>query len=327
MTDNFQIKKTILEKIKSNDKIIISRHYRPDGDAIGSTKGLQRILKLTYPEKEILLLNQDYSDYLAFMGGEDEAKPDDYYKDALGIIVDTGTTERWSNKKMSLCKEIIKIDHHIDASPYGDVSWVEDYRAAACEMIIDFYKTFEDELIMDKEAATYLYTGLVTDSGRFKFREVGGETLRNAAVLLDFGVDTETLYANLYLDTFDNLKFNASITNEIKITPNGVAYLYVSREMQEKFNLSHEDASAVVSLMDSIKGSLIWIAFIETEDRTRVRLRSRFTTINKLGEKYHGGGHECAAGAYVYDDEEFKALLKDADDQLKEYKETHDGWL
>ncbi len=327
MTDNFAIKKTILEKIKSYDKIIISRHYRPDGDAIGSTKGLQRILKLTYPEKEILLLNQDYSDYLSFMGSEDESKPDEYYKDALGIVVDTGTMERWSNKKMSLCKELIKIDHHIDVAPYGDLSWVEDYRAAACEMIVDFYSTFKDELKMDKEAATYLYTGLVTDSGRFKFREVGGETLRNAAILLDFGVDTETLYANLYLDTFDTLKFNAKITNEIQITPNGVAYLYVSREMQEKFNLSHEDASNVVGLMDSIKGSLIWIAFIETEDRTRVRLRSRFTTINKLGEKYHGGGHECAAGAYVYDEEEFKALLRDADLQLKEYKETHDGWL
>ncbi len=328
MTDNLQVKKAILDKIKSYDKIIISRHYRPDGDAIGSTKGLQRILKLTYPEKEILVLNEDYSDYLAFMGGEDEPKRDEYYKDALGIVVDTGTEERWSNKKMSLCKELIKIDHHIDVAPYGDLSWVEDYRAAACEMIIDFYKTFENELKMDKEAATYLYTGLVTDSGRFKFREVGGETLRNAAVLLDFGIDTESLYANLYLDTFDMLKFNAHITDEIQITENGVAYLYVSREMQKKFNLSQEDASNVVGLMDSIKGSLIWIAFIELDEgRTRVRLRSRFTTINKLGEKYHGGGHECAAGAYVYSKEEFNSLLRDADLQLKKYKETHDGWL
>lgn len=328
MTDNLQIKKAILDKIKSYDKIIISRHYRPDGDAIGSTKGLQRILQLTYPEKQILVLNEDYSDYLAFMGGEDQPRPEEYYKDALGIVVDTGTEERWSNKKMSLCKELVKIDHHIDVAPYGDLAWVEDFRAAACEMIVDFYQTFKDELKMDKVAATYLYTGLVTDSGRFKFREVGGETLRNAATLLDFGIDTESLYSNLYLDTFDMLRFNARITNEIQITENGVAYLYVSREMQKKFNLSLEDASNVVGLMDSIKGSLIWIAFIETgEGRTRVRLRSRFTTINKLGEKYHGGGHECAAGAYVYSDEEFKALLHDADLQLKEYKETHDGWL
>lgn len=328
MTNNLQIKQEILDKIKAYDKIIISRHYRPDGDAIGSTKGLQRVLKLSFPEKEILVLNQDYSEYLSFMGGEDEPKPDEYYKEALGIVVDTGTVERWSNKKMSLCKEIIKIDHHIDASPYGDISWVEDYRPAACEMIIDFCRTFPDELKMDKQAATYLYTGMVTDSGRFRFKEVNGESLRNAAYLLDFGIDTETLFAHLYLGTFDMLKFNAHITDEIQITENGVAYLYVSLDMQKKFNLSHEDASNTVGLMDSIKGSLIWIAFIETtEGRTRVRLRSRFTPVNKLGEKYHGGGHEYAAGAYVYDNDEFKALLQDADAQLKEFKATNEGWL
>ncbi len=322
------VKQAILDKIKSYDRIIIARHYRPDGDALGSTKGLQRILKLSFPEKEILLLNEDYSEYLAFMGGEDAPVSEDYYKTALGIVVDTGTEERFSNKKMKLCKELIKIDHHIDVAPYGDISWVEDYRSSSCEMIVDFYRTFKDQLKMDKEAATYLYTGMVTDSGRFRFREVSAESLRNAAQLLEFGVDTETLFANLYLESFDSLKFNARITENIQITENGVAYLYVSREMQKKFNLSHEDASAVVGLMDSIKGSLIWIAFIELPDgSTRVRLRSRFTTINKLGEKYHGGGHECAAGAYVYDKEEFNSLLKDADAQLKEYKETNTGWL
>lgn len=322
------VKQAILDKIKSYDRIIIARHYRPDGDALGSTKGLQRILKLSFPEKEILLLNEDYSEYLAFMGGEDAPVSEDYYKTALGIVVDTGTEERFSNKKMKLCKELIKIDHHIDVAPYGDISWVEDYRSSSCEMIVDFYRTFKDQLKMDKEAATYLYTGMVTDSGRFRFREVSAESLRNAAELLEFGVDTETLFANLYLESFDSLKFNARITENIQITENGVAYLYVSREMQKKFNLSHEDASAVVGLMDSIKGSLIWIAFIELPDgSTRVRLRSRFTTINKLGEKYHGGGHECAAGAYVYNKEEFNALLKDADAQLKEYKETNTGWL
>lgn len=322
------VKQNILDKIKWYDRIIISRHYRPDGDALGSTKGLQRILKLTFPEKEILLLNEDCSQYLAFMGGEDSPISDDLYKTALGIVVDTGTKERFSNKKMGLCKELIKIDHHIDIAPYGDLSWVEDYRSSACEMIVDFYRTFKDQLKMDKQAATYLYTGMVTDSGRFRFREVSPETLRNAAELLTFDIDTETLFANLYLESFDSIKFNAKITENIEITENGVAYLYVSREMQKKFNLSQEDASAVIGLMDSIKGCLIWIAFIELDDgSTRVRLRSRFTTINKLGEKYHGGGHECAAGAYVYNKEEFNSLLRDADAQLKEYKETNTGWL
>lgn len=325
---NLEVKQRILDKIKEYDSIIIARHYRPDGDAMGSTKGLHRILKLTFPEKNIYLLNEDYSDYLAFLGGEDEPQSEEVYKKSLGIVIDTGTEVRFSNKKMPLCKELIKIDHHIDTAPYGDISWVEDWRSSSCEMIVDFYRTFSDQLKMDKQAATYLYTGMVTDTGRFRFREVSAETLRNAATLLEFGVDTETLFAHLYLEDFDTLKFNAQITDHIQITPNGVAYIFVDRAMQEKYNLTHEQASNVVGLMDSIKGSLIWLAFIETEDGSiRVRLRSRFTTINKLGEKYHGGGHECAAGGYVYSKEEFESLLNDADKQLKEYKEINTGWL
>jgi phosphoesterase RecJ-like protein len=80
--------------------------------------------------------------------------------------------------------------------------------------------------------------------------------------------------------------------------------------------------------MDSIKNSLIWLAFIDNDDGSiRVRLRSRFVTINSIGEKYRGGGHACAAGATVYSVEEMKALIADADARLKEFKETNEGWL
>ena len=80
--------------------------------------------------------------------------------------------------------------------------------------------------------------------------------------------------------------------------------------------------------MDSIKGSLIWIAFIEGENgETRVRLRSRYVTVSELAERYHGGGHACAAGATVYSKAEANKLLKEADALLKEYKATHEGWL
>ena len=121
---------TILNKIKEYNKIIIFRHFRPDGDAIGSTKGLQRILQLTYPEKTVLLLNADYADYLEFLGGEDEPIADEEYADALGIVCDTGTAKRVSNQKFSLCREVIKIDHHIPVETYGDYQWVEEERSS-----------------------------------------------------------------------------------------------------------------------------------------------------------------------------------------------------
>jgi phosphoesterase RecJ-like protein len=98
--------------------------------------------------------------------------------------------------------------------------------------------------------------------------------------------------------------------------------------MRKKFGISNEDASASVSYMDSIKGSLIWLAFIENDDGgIRVRLRSRFIEINKLAEKYGGGGHACACGATVHSKKEMKALIAEADAMLKEYKATNEGWL
>ena len=325
---NYEVKKQILDKIKEYDRILIFRHKRPDGDATGSTKGLQRILKLTFPNKEILLQNCDFAEYVSFLGKEDELIADEMYADALGIVIDTGTTERISNQKFSLCKEIIKIDHHINIAPYGDPMWVEEERSSACEMIADFYATFKDELKIDTEAATYIYCGMVTDSGRFRFRDVSGETMRLAGMLLDVGVDTDSMYANLYMKEFDIYKFEAYAYGQMQITENGVAYLYVTKEMQEQFGLSQEDASASVSLMDSIKNSLIWLAFIDNADGSiRVRLRSRFVTINCIGEKYSGGGHACAAGATVYSAEEMQSLIADADARLKEYKENNEGWL
>ena len=327
---NESIKQAILQKIEENQIICLFRHVRNDGDCVGATKGLKRILQLSFPEKEIYLIDHETAQYLEFMGPEDPEIEDSVYSAALGIVLDTASEARISNKKYTLCKDLIKIDHHIPLETYGSIVWVEEERSSACEMIADFYTTFRDELKLDKEAATYIYTGMVTDSGRFKYEGVTGETLRNAGAMLDFGVDTELLYARLYLDTFEYLKFKAEIYRRMEITENGVAYIYIDREMQKEFNLTLEQASSCVSALDSIRGAICWIAFIENgdeENSVRVRLRSRFVHINPIAEKYRGGGHACASGATVYGREEATALLRDADTLVKEYKETHEDWL
>ena len=321
------IAEKILEKIEEYDRIILFRHFRPDGDAVGSTKGLQEILKKTYPEKEILLLNSDYSDYVAFLGGEDEPISDELYRESLGIVIDTATTARISNKKFSLCRELIKIDHHIPVESFGVIEWVEELRSSCCEMIAAFYAALSDRLVMTPSAARYIYCGMVTDSGRFRYRDVSGETLRLAGMLLDFGIDTDTLYANLYLDDPAVFKFEAYAKKKMKTSEAGVLSIFVSKRMQKKFSLSREDASNVVSYMDTVRGSLIWIAFIEGDGEIRVRLRSRFVTVSELAEKYRGGGHACAAGATVYSRAEMKALLSEADALLRDYKAKNKGWL
>lgn len=322
------ILQTIFDRMEAFSSILLFRHIRIDGDCVGATKGLQEIIRQTWPEKTVLLIDDEHSDYLSFLGADDEPVPDDVYRQSLGIVIDVGNHERISNQKYALCKELIKIDHHIERDPYGDLNWVEDWRSSACEMIAAFYDAFRDRLTLSVRAAECLYTGMVTDSGRFMYEGVSGDTMRLAGLMLDAGVNTETLYSHLYLRTFDELKFKAAIYENMQLTPNGVAWIHVSKEMQNRFGLTFETACTAISSLSDIRGVLCWLAFIDVDGgEIRVRLRSRFAAINPIAEKYHGGGHACASGATVYSPQEMDALIQDADEHIRRYKETHDGWM
>ena len=325
---NTQALTPILDKIKAYDHIILFRHRRPDGDCLGASKGLQRILRLSFPGKVIDLPESDTSDYLAFLGPDDPALPDEAYQNALGIVVDTGDAERISNPKYALCRELIKIDHHPDRDAYAGLSWVEEHSASCCEMIAAFYTHFQHELRMDQQAAALLYTGIVTDSGRFRYPEVNGDTLRYAAALLDAGVDTQRLFAQLYLLDAASFRFQAYVYEHLQLTENGAAYLHIDMQTQQRFGLSFEDASAAIGYLDSIRGCLCWLAFIDAPDDTiRVRLRSRFVAINTLAERHHGGGHAFASGATVCSKDEIQSLIAEADALVRDYKAAHSDWL
>ena len=327
---NEKIKQEILNKIKEYHRIMLFRHIRMDGDCVGATKGMKELLKASFPDKEILLVDDQHSDFLAFLGPDDDPVADEIYRDALGIVLDTAERDRISNPKYCLCRELIKIDHHIEKDPYGDLNWVEEERSSACEMVADFYDSYRAELSLTVDAASYIFLGMVTDSGRFRFSGVTGETLRLAGILLNEVTDTETLYANLYLQDYGALKFKAYVYEKMQRTENGVAYIYVTRDMQQRFQMNFEAASNVIGYLENIKGCLCWLAFIDgekPEDGIRVRLRSRFMTINQVAEKHHGGGHACAAGATVYSEEEMAQLIAEADAETKAYKESHENWL
>ena len=334
---SMEIMTAILEKIQEYDRILLFRHIRVDGDCVGATKGMKDIILSTWPDKEVLIIDDERSAYLAFLGPDDETDDDmpagytryenALYEDALGIVIDVASPDRVSNQKFVLCKEVIKIDHHIDRDHFGDISWVEEERSSACEMVVAFYDAFKDQLKMSRHGAVCLYTGMVTDSGRFMYEGVKGDTMRLAGLLLDKGIDTETLYAHLYLKDAEVLRFTSWVYENMKVTPNGVAYIFVDEGTRARFKLSMEEASNSVGYLAGIRGVLCWLAFIETRENIRVRLRSRFMTVNELAENYNGGGHACASGATVYSRDEMNALIADADKRIKEYKENNDGWL
>lgn len=325
-----KIMQIILDKIRAYDRILLFRHSRMDGDCAGATKGLKTMLKESFPDKVVLIPDDQHSDALAFMGTDDPLLPAEEYADALGIVLDTGTADRISNPNYRLCKELIKIDHHIPVDEYADYPWVEEWRSSASEMVVQLHARFPEVLKLTKEAATYLYIGMVTDSGQFRYRGVTGETMRMAGLLLDRGIDTDWICSNLYLRSVGDLKLEAWVYKEMAVTESGVASIYISRRTKAAFGLSDEAASAAVCYLENIKGCLCWLAFIENDDpenTIRVRLRSRYVAINPIAKKYHGGGHACACGATVYSREEMENLIGDADMLVKEYKETHEEWL
>lgn len=318
----------IVDRIEAHSRILITRHAHADGDAVGAAFGLRQILRLSYPEKEILSVNADFPDSLAFLGEDDAPVTKEKYADALAIVLDTGNPDRVSDRNFSLAGETVLIDHHVAEDPFCGLSWIEVGCSSVCEMIAFLYLQNTDRLQIDKEAATCLYAGMVTDTGRFRFSSTNGDTLRIAAFLLDRKIETEPLFARLTLENFDYFKFQAEVLTKMKLSENGVASIRVTKGMQEKYALNHEQSGNAVNFLSEIKGSLIWIAFIDNEDGTfRVRLRSRFVFVHELAEKYGGGGHACACGATVRSRKEMNALLSDADSLLADYKAHHTGWM
>ena len=315
----------LLEKIKEYDTIIIHRHSNPDGDALGSQIGLKNIIKENFKDKTVYVVG-DMTARFSFM--EDSVMDvidDSVYENALAIVLDTSASALISDERYKTAKATARMDHHIFCEKICDVEVTDTSYESCCGLITEF--AIKTGLKLNSLAAKSLYTGMVTDSGRFRFRDVSPETMRLAGVLLKQNIDTDVLYSNLYMKDFSEFKFEAHAHKKMKITENGVATLFVDKRMKKKLGITDEQASASVSFMDSIKGSLIWIAFIETKDSIRVRLRSRFVKISDLAEKYNGGGHACAAGATVHSKSEMKALIAEADALLKDYKANNEGWL
>lgn len=320
---HFTKKQFIFDKIKEASTIIIHRHVHPDGDALGSSYGLRDILRMSFPEKVVLSVGDDTVKYLSFMGSDDKVTAADYI-DSLVIVVDTANSKRISGEFYNKGKEVIKIDHHLNVEDFGTVNYVREDMPSTASIITDFFNTFKKELKISQEGAMFLYLGTVTDTGRFRYSAVSGDTLRLAGSLLDYNFDTERMYANLNLKDRESMKLTGYVLNNFKTTKNGVSYIYISKRVQKKFKVTTEEATAQVNVMDSVKGSLIWILFVEFDGIIRARLRSRFVGVNEIAREFDGGGHMQASGASAKNKKEMKNMIKLADKVLKKFKEENE---
>lgn len=309
----------IVDMIEKFDKIIIHHHVRPDGDCLGSQFGLKAIIEASYPNKKVYAVGEQIDKY-EFMGHHDNIE-DSVYEGSLVIIVDVGDERRVHDQRFSLCEALIKIDHHPFTYDFGVLEWVDPTFAAAAEMIYDLYYHNKDRLRLTDKGAEALFTGILTDTGRFYFNSVTSRTLSYGSELYAYDFSKEELYKHIYVSSINEAKFKGYVLANFEITENGLGYMKLTNDLIEKFNLSPDIASSYVNTLSNIEGIVMWIFFTEDIERRFIRtgFRSRGPVVNELAKKYGGGGHRLASGTLVDNWDSVDNVIKDADEICLQY--------
>jgi len=306
----------ILKTIEKYNNIIILRHQNPDPDAIGSQAGLAAILKAEYPQKNIYITGIDLP-VLNWIG-KMQVIPAETFKDALVIAVDTANSRRIDNCGDYLrAAQIIKIDHHPNVDPFGDINWVDDSFSSCAEMIFSFTEQIPN-FKLTKEIAEKLYAGIIGDTVRFLNGETSYRTLITSAKLAKTGIDISKISLHEDEMSLQVARLEAYILENLKITDSGFGYIFISKDKLESFNLDEGELDHAVPLIGRINKVHNWIVVSEKDpNRFRVNLRSKCVSINDIAEKYGGGGHPLASGAYVGSMDEVNRLISDMDNLNK----------
>ena len=308
--------KQVLSMIKKYDKIVIFRHEMPDYDALGTQMGLATWLKENFKEKEIHVTGQNHVCFTPrlypYMEGMEDAWFDN--NEFLAIVVDTGNTARISDKRYQKAKNIIKIDHHPNKEPYGDIVIVNDELASCAELVANMLVYFNKKL--SKEAAHYFYSGIAGDSGRFLYNSTSAHTFAIAQILIETGFNlSKDVYQKMYQKNIDDLKVTAYVLNDFKVSKGGVAYYVLPSDIQEKLKITTERGKENVNLFANIEGINAWCSITEDpkEGLWRVSIRSKETPINGVAQMFEGGGHDQASGCKLHDIKDLPKLIEELD--------------
>lgn len=304
--------KKILSCIEAYDTIIIHRHHHPDGDAMGSQIGMKHIIKENFPNKMVYMVGDEPKHFGFMVDSAMDAIPDSTYDGALAIILDTAASHLISDTRYSLAEKTIRMDHHIFCEHIASEEVVDTSYESCCGLIAQF--AVDCGLQLSPIAAQSLYTGMVTDSGRFRYDGTTARTFRLAAALMETGFDTNEMFRNLYADELSGKQLKAKFTLKIQHTDNGVAYIFTSLDEFNALGLDTFTVSrGMVNTMADLKGMPIWVNFTETEQGVLCEIRSNKYNINPVAVKYGGGGHQKASGATVPDYNTAMAMLRDLD--------------
>ena len=302
--------KKLLDRNRKN--ITIITHVNPDGDAIGSCLALGRILSVAGHQTGIITPNM-YPDFLKWMPGNDQVIVfTNAQKKARELVEKADVIFCIDFNDLSRVKQInelveksaalkVLIDHHPTENYFADVVYCDINTSSTAELIFDFVQELGYEKDIDTEFATCIFAGIMTDTGCFSFNSSIPHTYRVVAELLEYGIDKDMAYYNIY-DNFsvDRMRLlGYALNNKMEIIQEfHTAVITLSREEQKKYKFQPGDSEGFVNYPLSIKGIKFSAFFIEKEDHVKMSFRSKGSfAVNKFAElHFKGGGHLNASG-------------------------------
>ena len=294
-------------------KIAIIPHRGPDGDAMGSTLGLYHFL-LKNNHYPVVISPNEFPDFLSWMPGSETVKIYEKDKENCTILLeeaelvftlDFNALHRTGEMEHALAKlkaPFIMIDHHQKPDDYATFTYSDTSFGSTCEMIYNFILFLGKKEAIDKTIGTCIYTGILTDSGSFRFPKTTGTTHRIIAELIDLGVEN-TEIPNLLFDnsSFGRLQLLGRALQNMKVVPDHqTAYTTLTQNELNSFDYVKGDTEGIVNYGLSIKGIVFTAIFIENKDEKIIKISFRsqgdFDVNQFARDHFNGGGHRNAAG-------------------------------
>ncbi len=309
---------TLLSLLASPKKIAIIPHRNPDGDAMGSTLALYHfLLKLNH--QPIVISPNEFPDFLAWLPSsesvliyeKDKVNTKEVLKSAeLIFTLDFNALHRtgeMENVLAELKAPFIMIDHHQAPDDYSLVTFSDTNYGSTCEMVFDFISDLNQKNLIDTTIATCIYTGIVTDSGSFKFPKTTAKTHRVVAELIDAGINNSEIHHLLFNNnSYESLQLLGKALQNMKVLkPHKTSYITLTQEELDQFQFKKGDTEGIVNYGLSIKNVILTAIFIENKEEGIIKISLRSTgdfDVNELARlHFNGGGHINAAGGKSFD--------------------------
>lgn len=288
----------IKESIANSNSILILTHENPDGDAVGSSLGFMHALKKL--DKEVTVLIPTINSMYSFLPGFDQIKKeiDDYKKYDLCIALDSSDLERLHvcRPYFEAIENTIVIDHHITNQNYADVNYVNAIASSTCQNLIIVLAFLG--ISISKEIAECLYTGILTDTGGFRYN-TQSETFEFAGMLAETGIDISKIYRLLFDTTTEKrTRLLSRALNRLELLENGkIAFTYITMTDVEELKNEDGDQEGIVNFGRNIEGVEVSIFVREKGGKYKVSLRANeYVDVSQISAKFAGGGHLRAAG-------------------------------